>query len=123
MHRGHRSAAVLKLLLAAAPDCAHALTASGYLPLHIAAKHGSIPALSALLPLSDAAAADSHGLTATHHAAAQGWSGALSLLLRSAPATAATRTHEGFTPLALAAMHGHLAHVAPSGARHACISE
>lgn len=95
---------LLRMLWEAAPKTAGPDPA-GMLPLHIAAGHGSAMAVQFLLTVSDAASVDSKGRTAAHHAAAEGRGALLSLLLGAAPQTAFAVSHEGPTPLALAATH------------------
>ncbi len=65
-----------------------------------------------LIDANKVSAANSHGVTAVHVAAAAGQTAALQCLLAAAPGSAAAVDSEGRTPLYEAALHSHAATLA-----------
>ena len=106
-HGGH--AAVVQLLVDAAPAAAMAADVAGSVPLHWAAERGHAAVVQLLLNAAPAAAtaADVDGDLPLHLAAQEGHAAVVQLLLDAAPAAASVATEIGWLPLHDAAFCGH----------------
>ncbi len=111
-HAAGGSEAVIRFLLAAAPQTAAAVDLSGCTPLHRLAGHeaASEAGIALLLAAAPAAVAalDAKGCLPLHHAVSYGSPATVRAVLAAAspPATASRLDGRGFTPLHLAALRG-----------------